>query len=145
MFLVSIAFSFLVFFTSIFLAFTFNRNKGSGYISLASWFFVAVGLVYGLGAAYIFNYLDSGGQFADSDIVTQYSSYWWIHGALSLVLIFSFLLGWMLPINNSIAYKRLANRTYNLNDKQIFRLAVFIFIISFLLRYLYVDAYGGFF
>lgn len=145
MLLISIIFNFLVFFVSIFLAFTFNRNKASGYISLASWFFVAVGLAYGLGAAYIFNYLDSGGQFADSDIVTQYSSYWWIHGALSLVLIFSFLLGWMLPIKNSIVYKRLADKTYNLNDKQIFRLAVFIFIISFLLRYLYVDAYGGFF
>ena len=144
MILISYISTFLVFAVSLYMAFAFNNKKQLGYISLASWFFLAIGMAHGLGAFYIFSYLDSGGSFNNSYIVYTNSNYWWIHSFLTLCLIFSFVFGWKLKIRRASSYVRVANRTYNLSVKQIFYFAIFIMILSFALRYLYVSAFGGF-
>ena len=49
MILISYISTFLVFAVSLYMAFAFNNKKQLGYISLASWFFLAIGMAHGLG------------------------------------------------------------------------------------------------
>lgn len=142
MILFSYVLSASVFFVSFWAALYFSRGKV--YIPLISWFLVASGTIYGLATISVFEYVNSGGEFSNSEILLHNKSIWWLHGLLSLILVGSTVFGWLIPLKNKKVYSKLVNKTFSLNNKEIFKLAVFLFVLSVILRFFYVQAYGGF-
>lgn len=131
-----------VFFVSFYGALYFC--KGRAYIPLISWFLVATGSIYGLAAIYIFDYVSSGGVFNNSELLLMNEDIWWMHGVLCLFLIIAVVVGWLVPVRNQQFYAGLVNKTFDLNEASLFRFSIFLLLLSFLLRVLYVKAYGGF-
>lgn len=142
MLFLSYSISFVAFAFSLFLAFWFAKRERV--VPLISWSFLAVAIVYGLGKIIVFNAIDSGLEFYGSHWVLESKDFWWLHGLLTFVLIFGMYFGWLSPVKRVNGYLSFSRRL-NLDARDLFFLAYLLLFVSFILRYLYVLEFGGFF
>lgn len=115
-------------------------TQGKSYVPLISWSMLAIGLVYGIGSSIVFYESYSSELFLGSEIIAAHSEYWPLHGILTLSLIFGIILGWKAPLINI----KNVNSFFEFNKNQLIFISFTIFFIGFFLRWIYVQAFGGF-
>lgn len=136
--LIPILNSIFIFFIAIYYAFNLARNRI--YIPLISFTLIAIGIIYGLGSSIVFYASSIGMDFLGSDIIYSRSEYWSIYSIFTLCLIFSIILGWRSP-NLDVKYLK---NYFSYTTKQFLFIAYVILLLGVILRWIYVQAFGGF-
>lgn len=133
----------LIFFVSLALAVMCAQRKE--YPPLVSWSLLATGLVYGLGWVTVVHAAISGTDFLGAERIASDKDYWVLYNLSVLFSIFGIFLGWNIlrPVASLTA--RISSRVFSLSYKELVFIAWFMLITAFVLRYLYVSAFGGFF
>lgn len=115
--------------------------RGRETVPLISWSLLAIALIYGLGSIIVFT---STYEYNRADIVLSNSSYWPIYGPLILIMIFGIVFGWKLPLFDKKYIKFVSKFTFNINDRSLLIVAFLLLLSGVLLRWFYVQAFGGF-
>ena len=132
----------LVFFVAIFCSFYTSGKKIQ--LSLISWSFLAIAFIYGIGSIVIFTATYDGVKYLRSDIVLKSQDYWPLYGPLVLVLIAGIFLGWKIPIRTKKYINKLSSITFKNDDKKLLNISFILLLLGFVLRWVYVQPYGGF-
>lgn len=131
----------LIFFVSLALAVVCTQRKE--YPPLISWSLLATGLVYGLGWVTVVHAAISGADFLGAERIAHDKDSWVFYNLSVLFTILGIFLGWSVPITSFVT--GIASRIFFLNYRELVFIAWFMLIAAFVLRYLYVSAFGGFF
>lgn len=134
--------SFVVFIVATFLSFYAAKEREK--LPIISWSFLAVALIYGVGSSVVFSATLDGVIYLRSDIVLSSINYWSFYGPLVLILTIGIFLGWRLPILGKAQVKKLSKYSFDIELDRMMLVAYILLIIGFLLRWLYVQPYGGF-
>lgn len=132
----------LVFIVSFFLSmYMIKDNKN---IPLISWSLLAIALVYGLGSIVIFNATYNGIDYLRSDVVLFNIDIWPIYGFWVLVLMTGIIFGWKIPVFEKKYINYISKYSIELKEKNFLILAFVLLVLGLVLRWLYVQAFGGF-
>jgi hypothetical protein len=132
----------LIFFVSLSLAVMSTKNKR--YPPLISWSLLAMGLVYGLGWIAVVDAASSGVIFLGAERITFNQDYWLLYNLSILFVIFGMFLGWSILKSDTFFIKNLS-KIFLISYGGLVSIAWLMLIIAFVFRYLYVNAFGGFF
>lgn len=124
--------------------FSFHTAQNKYRLPLISWSFLAIALIYGMGSAIVLTATYNGAIYLGSDVVLRSIIYWPFYGPLVLVLIVGIFLGWKIPIRKKSTFERLSRLTFESSKQRLLHVAYFFLITGFILRWLYVRAFGGF-
>ncbi len=133
----------LIFFVSLALAVVCAQRKE--YPPLVSWSLLAIGMVYGLGWVAVVHAAISGTGFLGAGRIAFDKDYWIFYNLSVLFSIFGIFLGWNILRSATSFTIRISSRIFFLSYKELAFIAWSMLIIAFILRYLYVSAFGGFF
>ena len=133
----------LIFFVSLALAVVCAQRKE--YPPLVSWSLLAIGLVYGLGWVAVVHAAISGTGFLGAGRIAFDKDYWIFYNLSILFSIAGIFLGWNILRSATSFTIRISSRIFFLSYKELAFIAWSMLIIAFILRYLYVSAFGGFF
>ena len=140
--IISILNSFIVFIFAVYCSFYTARNRKQ--LPLISWSFIAIALIYGIGSSVIFSAVADNVYFMRSDVIYNARYYWPFYGPMVLILTLSILLGWSLPLITRKYINKISYFTFDTNNKENLIIAFVLLLISFILRFIYVSAFGGF-
>lgn len=133
----------LIFFVSLTLAVVCAHKKA--YPPLVSWSLLAIGLVYGLGWVTVVHAAISGTGFLGAERIVFDKDYWIFYNLSILFSISGIFLGWNILRPATSFIVGISSRIFFLSYKELAFIAWSMLIIAFILRYLYVSAFGGFF
>lgn len=131
----------LIFFVSLSLAVMGTKNKQ--YPPLISWSLLAIGLVYGLGWVAVADAASSGIVFLGAEKIASNKDYWLLYNLSIFFAVFGIFLGWSI-LKYDIYFVRNLSSIFLLSYRELVSVAWLMLIIAFVLRYLYVSAFGGF-
>jgi len=113
------------------------------YPPLISWSLLAIALVYGLGWGTVVGAASSGEVFLGAEKIISNRDYWLLYNLSVLFVIFGISLGWGVFKHDS-SFIRNSSRIFLLDYRELVFIAWLMLVIAFVLRYLYVSAFGGF-
>lgn len=124
--------------------FTHMRSKKSGRLVLLDLSILAVGLIYGLGWVLVIGFTEAGHNDLWALSLLPYEHYYVVGNALAFVLAFCIVIGWSIASRISVRARRFSLGHLSFDAEIVHVYAWFIFLISFVLRWLYVRDFGGF-
>lgn len=140
---ISITFSFFLF-VGCFLAALVLARRSDKTESLISWSILFIGILYGLVWANSVLVLDANFSYPGKNYVFHGRGYWVVYGLLSVLLAFSVFLGWKFTWWPQKKMVSLASFAFNFSVKELVVFAWLILVLTFMIRLVYVSAYGGF-
>lgn len=132
----------VIFLISLALSITCSKNRG--YPPLVSWALLAIGLVYGLGWVAVVDATSSGTTFLGVERIAFNKDYWLLYNLSVFFIILGVYWGWMLLKADTFFFKKLS-WVFFVSSAELTFVAWLMLVVAFVLRYLYVSAYGGFF
>lgn len=140
---ISQSISALVFTLSVF--FCFSRVSQRGCITLLEWAVLGVGLIYGAGWFFVIEFTVNGYNPFWAGKLLPLQRYFAIHGIAVLILLGCIVIGYRMSRLLYTAGSRLSTGYFLIGSKGLEFYAWMFFIFAFFLRWLYVQAFGGFF
>lgn len=131
----------VIFLISLVLSVICSKNKE--YPPLVSWTLLAIGLVYGLGWVAVVDAVSSGSFFLGVEKIAFNRDYWLLYSLSVFFIILGVYWGWMLLKADTFFFKKLFG-VFFVSSAELTFVAWLMLIVAFVLRYLYVSAYGGF-
>jgi len=131
----------VIFFISLALSVLLSGNRR--YPPLISWALLAIGLVYGLGWVAVVDAVSSGSFFLGVEKIAFNRDYWLLYNLSVFFIILGIYWGWMLLKADTFFFKKLFG-VFFVSSAELTFVAWLMLIVAFVLRYLYVSAYGGF-
>ncbi len=131
----------VIFLISLVLSVICSKNKE--YPPLVSWTLLAIGLVYGLGWVAVVDAVSSGSFFLGVEKIAFNRDYWLLYNLSVFFIILGVYWGWMLLKADTFFFKKLFG-VFFVSSAELTFVAWLMLIVAFVLRYLYVSAYGGF-
>ncbi|SHF32598.1 hypothetical protein SAMN02745117_01737 [Lampropedia hyalina DSM 16112] len=139
---ISIISGVIVFFVAAF----FARRYATGctYPPMISWTFSAIAIIYGMGWSLVIDSIFSGSEGIEGENWIIYSrNYLILHSVAVFIMMAGIILGWQVAGKYSNHIKKYFFINFSLSSKKLSFYAWIILIIGIFLRYLYVQAYGG--
>lgn len=126
------------------LYFCLLRGRKRGTVTLLEWGILSVGLIYGLGWALVIVFTSDGYNPLWEDRILPFENYFLLHNFLAFVLAICIIAGWFIFPRPSRLGGRFSAAYLSSTPERLHLYAWLLFAISFILRWIYVQAFGGF-